>query len=51
MEAARLVREKAGLAKQQYESEEEHGEQILAKVKVENIAKIVVEDDFEINDI
>ena len=53
MEAARLASEKAEaeLEKQQYESEEGQGEQILAKVKVENVAKIIVEDDFDINDI
>ena len=53
MEAARLASEKAEAEpeKQQDESEEEQGEQVLAKVKVENVAKIVVEDDFDIDDI
>ena len=53
MQEARLASEKAEAEpeKQDEESEEDEGEQTLAKVKVENVAKIVVEDDFDIDDI
>ena len=55
MEKARLASQKVEQEPEEQEEEdeeeEESGQPALAKVKTENVAKIEVEDDFDIDDI